>query len=309
MMQKKNKLLYAASVFSQLAACAALLYGAYWLRRTGGPARLLLLAAALIAARLAAESVYGLLRSRAPASGQTEKEAALTAQVLDSQAEISSLQSQINPHFLYNTLETIRGKALAHKEEDIATMIEMLARLFRYNISRSDKVASLAEEVENVRNYITIQNFRFENRFRLIEDFSDLGETIDRCLLPTLTLQPLVENAIHHGLERKEGRGTILLRGFLTDEELIVQVQDDGVGIDEETLAHIRDSLMHSEAVPVSQKSGAHNGIALANVQRRIRLSYGANYGLNIMSASGFGTKVEIVLPKAVFERRGHFED
>ena len=206
----------------------------------------------------------------------------LASEMLKTQAQMNSLQSQINPHFLYNTLESIRSKALLRDEEEIATMIETLARLFRYNISQRNTESSILDELENVKNYVRIQNYRFRDKF-------------------TLKLQPIVENAIHHGLEPKISPGTILIRGFLTQSKLILQIRDDGVGMSSDQLDALRARLFQSDdLVPVQKEGeGARHGagIALKNVHQRLQLFFGPAYGLEITSAAGIGTQIELCMP------------
>lgn len=223
----------------------------------------------------------------------------LVSEVLKTQAQIATLQSQINPHFLYNTLESIRSKALLHDEDEIATMIETLALLFRYNISRGDEAASIADELQNVKNYIAIQNYRFRNKFLLKLDLEDETEDIfESYMLPPLTLQPIVENAVHHGLEKKIGQGTICIRAFQTQDKLIIQVRDDGAGISAETIDEIREKLRSASGIPKrTQVPKKGSGIALLNVNQRIQLFFGAQYGLDIISAPNVGTQVELTLP------------
>lgn len=238
----------------------------------------------------------------------------LTAEVLKMQAQMSSLQSQINPHFLYNTLESIRSKALLHDAEEVAAMIETLARLLRYNISRSDKESSIADELENVKNYIQIQNYRFRGKFTLKLELDALGDLPENYMLPTLTLQPIVENAIHHGLEPQIGPGTITIRGFQTEDKVILQIQDDGVGMSPERLAELRDRLFRpdlNQPLPHAGESGARRGagIALKNVHQRLQLLFGADYGLEIVSAAGVGTQVELCVPAPGKTEKIHHEE
>ena len=157
-----------------------------------------------------------------------EKELLMESHLKD--AQLKYLQAQINPHFLYNTLESIRSKALLRDEEEIATMIETLARLFRYNISQRNTESSILDELENVKNYVRIQNYRFRDKFTLKLELDDLGELPENYMMPTLTLQPIVENAIHHGLEPKISPGTILIRGFLTQSKL-ADLQSENQGL------------------------------------------------------------------------------
>lgn len=221
------------------------------------------------------------------------------AQNLRSQAEIFALQSQINPHFLYNTLDTIRSHALLCDAEDIAAMTESLSTLFRYSISRPGEMATLKEELENVRNYLLIQQYRFPDKVEyLVEGMED--EVILHYPMPILTIQPIVENAIHHGLEMKIGKGHIKLRAIRTEGRITLLVSDNGLGMSEERLEQLRRSLECSQAGQetlsgAGRQKGA--GIALANVDRRLKFYYGRQYGLRVRSTLGVGTMVEINLP------------
>lgn len=216
--------------------------------------------------------------------------------ILYKQAELDALQSQINPHFLYNTLDSIRGQALAEGAEDIADMAEALSTFFRYSISNRNNVVTLNEELENVQNYFMIQQFRFNNRFRLqIFPFpQEVGET---CSLPKMTLQPILENTILHGMEEKIGPGTITIRVVNTDNRTIITISDDGTGMNEETLLRLQVKLRDDKPVPLQRTNG--NGIALPNANRRIKLLFGKEYGMQVMSTLGLGTDVEIILPKS----------
>lgn len=218
-----------------------------------------------------------------------------SSNILDKQAELYTLQSQINPHFLYNTLESIRGKAYAEGQNDIAEMTEALSSFFRYSISRKGNTVTMEEELINVRNYFKIQQFRFDNRFNLDIRLQNRDELI-YCRLPKLTLQPLVENAIYHGLEEKMGQGRITISAFATDARIVIKVSDNGIGIPEDTLAAIRDSLHDLNKEPLISDN-RNTGIALNNVNRRIKLLYGETFGLSINSTLGFGTDLEITIP------------
>lgn len=216
------------------------------------------------------------------------------ASLLRQQAELDALQSQINPHFLYNTLDSIRGQALAEGAEDIANMTEALSTFFRYSISNRSNVVTLEEELENIRSYFMIQQFRFNNRFRLeMPEFPK--DLLEACRLPKLTLQPILENTILHGMEGKIGQGVITLRVEQTGNRTLITVSDDGAGMREETLLRLQAKLRDEEPVPLERKQGS--GIALPNVNRRIKLLFGPEYGVRIMSTLGLGTDVEISLP------------
>ncbi|HRX58288.1 MAG TPA: sensor histidine kinase [Eubacteriales bacterium] len=219
------------------------------------------------------------------------------SRILKTQAEIHALQSQINPHFLYNTLETIRSEALTQNCGEIAEMTEALATLFRYSISRPGDMATLEQELENVENYLLIQQYRFPQKFEVVKHIED--ESVLHCRLPVLTIQPLVENAIHHGLETMIGAGKITIRAFRTQQHMVVSVADNGCGMPPGRLAQVREAMESDEddATLSSRDSRKKAGIALINVSRRIRFYYGPEYGLQIYSTEGVGTTVELTLP------------
>ena len=212
---------------------------------------------------------------------------------LRKQAELSALQSQINPHFLYNTLETIRGLAMVYGIDDIADMTKALADLFRYSINSHGVIVPLEEELKSVRNYFLIQEKRFSSKFSLIEN---IDEDAFRCLIPKLLIQPIVENCVHHGLEIKSGKGTVIIEACLTEKEILINIKDDGVGIKQNKLEELQKHLRDSDSEKLEENNKLH--IGLSNVNSRIQLSYGSNYGLTIQSMEGIGTSVEIVLPK-----------
>ena len=233
----------------------------------------------------------------------------LKLEVLKTQAQVLALQSQINPHFLYNTLESIRGKALLRDEEDIASMTETLALLFRYSVSRGDKNASIADELENVKNFVTIQNYRFRNKFDLRFQVDEVKKILEHYQIPPLTLQPIVENSIHYGLAKKTGRGAIVITGFLTQLHLILQIRDDGVGMEAGDLDKLREKLRCAKGISagVQEEIRSGTGIALMNVHQRIQLLYGEEYGLEIISMPNIGTQVDVILPAPdLLEKKSH---
>lgn len=220
------------------------------------------------------------------------------AQILKSQAEIHALQSQINPHFLYNTLETIRSQAVIKGVDSIEEMTEALADIFQYSISRPGEMTTIRAELENISKYLLIQQYRFPDKFqykKIIEE-----ENLLDCRIPVLTLQPLVENAIHHGLEMKIGTGTVTLRVTGTEDRVIVVVSDDGLGMSEARLDELNQALDSDDnGLGKSSSSGrSHSGIALLNVHRRIRFYFGREYGLRLYSAENVGTSITLTLPK-----------
>ena len=219
------------------------------------------------------------------------------AKILKKQAEIDALQSQINPHFLYNTLESIRGQALVEGVTEIADMTEALSRFFRYSISQKGNLVSLKEEMKNVENFFLIQQYRFNNKFQLIFKYDQSDEDVLDYLLPKLTMQPIVENSISHGLETKVGKGSITIRIVETEKRLIISIIDDGIGMDNATVEDLNYRLNNSMKEEPLSKNKNHTGIALINVNERIKLSFGKEYGITIESTQAFGTDVEILLP------------
>nr|WP_326183720.1 sensor histidine kinase [uncultured Oscillibacter sp.] len=211
-------------------------------------------------------------------------------------AEIHALQSQINPHFLYNTLDSIRGLALINNDEEVAEMTEALSVFFRYSIGQKGHIVTLREELENIKSYLLIQNNRFKDKlfFNVLIDGDE--EQIMRYQFPKLLLQPVIENAVYHGIEPKIGPGHITIRIFTTETQLVVNVQDDGIGMEESELQALKEKLRGGKYVeePVSSHG---NGIALININQRIILNYGEHYGLTLSSTKGIGSEVELTLP------------
>jgi two-component system sensor histidine kinase YesM len=208
------------------------------------------------------------------------------------EAELNSLQNQINPHFLYNTLESIRGAALYHGIHEIAAMSKALSLLFRYSIS--DRVlVSIKEEIQHLDNYMSIQNFRYENKFDLIYSISP--ELYNYKILK-LTLQPLIENSIKHGLEMKLGKGLIKVEILGMDKNIKIQISDDGLGIMPKKVEELNRSLSRNEFLAANESDRAGTGIGVRNVNSRIKLYFGEQYGLKFRDAL-VGTTVEITLP------------
>ena len=217
-------------------------------------------------------------------------------------AELLALQNQINPHFLYNTLEAIRGDALCEGMNDIADTTEALSTFFRYTISDTGNLVTLEDELENIENYFKIQKYRFGERISMQVDFPEDYARVLQCRLPKLTLQPILENSIIHGTELKVGKGHLTIYLQRTGERLLIQVSDDGVGMDEETLARLNGKLGKGGLVGASAGS-QRGGVALVNVDNRIRLLFGEEYGLHVYSMPELGTTVEITLPIITSDR------
>ena len=212
------------------------------------------------------------------------------------QAEYLALQNQINPHFLYNTLEAIRADALLADCEKIAETTEALATFYRYTISNVQESVTFSDELDNVENYFIVQQCRFGDKISM--DVEIENEKLLEARMPKLILQPLVENAIVHGLEGKIGEGTVRITVENSENCLFLCVRDDGVGFSGEQVERLNAQFSKSE----SQDDGTQNphkrgGIALKNVNSRIRLMFGDDYGLRIYSAEGVGTECLLTMP------------
>ena len=200
-------------------------------------------------------------------------------------SELKALQSQINPHFLYNTLDSIIWMAEGKKNEEVVLMTASLARLLRQSISNEDELVSIGQEIEYARGYLTIQKMRYKDK---LEFQIEVEPSILNIRLIKLVLQPVIENAIYHGLKYKESRGLLLVKGFMKNGNAVLQVIDDGVGMDQETLDHIY------ERHKVDYHS---NGVGIYNVQKRLQLYYGNEYGITYESKVGEGTTATITIP------------
>ncbi len=216
-----------------------------------------------------------------------------TAGIMKKQAEIDALQSQINPHFLYNTLESIRGQAIEEEVEGIEKMVKALADIFRYSITNKNAMVTLEEELKNIANYLNIQQFRFNNKFIVI---NEIDEDTKNCLIPKLAIQPLVENAIIHGLETKPGKGTLRIRTTSTLDSVLITIEDNGDGMDKETLDAINECL--ARGVNGKNEGEIKVGLGLININERIKLIFDNSFGLRIFSIRHTGTKVELRIPK-----------
>lgn len=207
--------------------------------------------------------------------------------------EFDTLQSQINPHFLYNTLDIIVWMIENEKPDQAVKVVTALARFFRISLSRGRSIITVRDELEHVRNYLMIQNMRFKNRFTYTIEAEE--EILDLASLK-LMLQPLVENAIYHGMEFMDGDGEIMVRAWREDKELYFQVEDNGLGMTQEQIKRLFSDQPHTG-------SSRGSGIGVKNVNERIRLYFGGEYGLSIESEPDEGTVVTIRLPAVEYSR------
>lgn len=298
--------LFAALIITLLAAAAG---GVSW--------QFAAVAAAAVSMGCAGYAIYQTLRMREAISRVVRKEGilverdclfskeinSLIASFEDSQAhlhenaefkdiQLRMLMNQINPHFLYNTLESIRGQAIFNDDWVVADMAETLSIFFRYCISQKGTIVQLNDEIKNVNVFLKIMKFRLPEKF-------EFNITVDNpewleYQIPKLTLQPLIENAILHGINSYKTGGLITLRAVETTDQLKIYIRDNGVGIATEELRKINERL----ASGFESTGEQHDGIALYNINRRIKLTYGRQYGLRIYSTVDVGTNVTICLPK-----------
>ena len=202
-------------------------------------------------------------------------------------AEFNSLQAQINPHFLYNTMDMINWMALQGQTDEISHAVQSLSRFYKLTLSRKKGISTIARELEHVTIYVQLQNMRYHDSIELITDIPD---ELSEYQIPKLTLQPVVENSILHGILEKESKsGTIVITGWMENEDIVLLISDDGVGISPEILSTILSGNGKSQ-------SGGTN-IAVYNTHRRLQILYGNNYGLTYSSKPGEGTDVEIRFP------------
>lgn len=205
--------------------------------------------------------------------------------------EFDTLQSQINPHFLYNTLDIIVWMIENEKPDQAVKAVTALARFFRISLSRGKSIITVKDELEHVRNYLMIQHMRFKNRFSYTIEAED--EVLELASLK-LMLQPLVENAIYHGMEFMDGDGEIFISAWKEGEDLYLKVSDNGLGMTEEQVARLFPDTPHTG-------SSRGSGIGVKNVNERIRLYFGSEYGLSIESEPDEGTVVTIHLPAVAY--------
>jgi sensor histidine kinase YesM len=204
------------------------------------------------------------------------------------ESQLRSLQNQINPHFLYNTLNTLSKKAYLEGSEETSDLLVSVAGLLRYNLKRLDHSVTLDEEVNVLQQYMEIQKARFTERLKF---YMEIDETCLQVQIPSLTLQPIVENAVIHAVEPDEDGGVIRFRVFTRDDRVIIEIEDEGPGMDENTIQEILEEKYE-------KTEGHSTGIGFSNVVKRLRLFYGCEDVIAIESVKGCGTKVVLKIPK-----------
>jgi two-component system sensor histidine kinase YesM len=211
---------------------------------------------------------------------------------LKKEAEINLLQAQINPHFLYNTLDSIYSIAMVYKIEKISQITAALSRFFKVSLSGGKSDVPLKEALKIVESYLIIQNIRFNNKINYEISIPDVYLEM---IVPKLLLQPIVENSVYHGMERKKGKGHLSISCSVNENVFYIYIEDDGIGINGEKLAVLKKSI-YSDTVDDSRS------FALKNLNKQIILKYGQGYGLNIESSQGVGTVVTVSMPVAYTE-------
>jgi len=223
------------------------------------------------------ETMVGQLRRLIEKTAEQEKQRRRT--------ELALLQAQINPHFLYNTLDTIIWLIESGEISDAVAMVSTLSNFFRFSLSRGRNVITLAEEEQHIRSYLEIQKMRYRD---LMEYEIDIPDHLKFYVLPKLTLQPLVENALYHGIKNRRRKGCICVTGSERNGCIQLEVADDGAGMTPERLEEVRASL--------EEESGTE-GFGLKAVHRRIRILFGSEYGLAVESEPDVGTRIIVTFP------------
>ena len=202
-------------------------------------------------------------------------------------AEFELLQSQINPHFLYNTLDAIVWLAEAGEQKKVVSMVGSLSDFFRTSLNQGKDIITIKEELQHSRSYLEIQQMRYQD---ILNYEIYVPEELHRYLIPKITIQPLVENALYHGIKNKRGLGRIVISGRKEEDFLILQIEDNGIGMRKERLDQVKEGM--NQKIPTEKDI-----YGLYNVNERIRLNFGEKYGLSIESTYGEGTVVSIILP------------
>jgi two-component system sensor histidine kinase YesM len=228
-------------------------------------------------------SIVGPLWITKPIKEQVTKE-----QKLLRKAEFDLLQAQINPHFLYNTLDAIVWSAEAGNQKQVVNMVGCLSDFFRLSLNNGREIVSIGDELSHVRSYLAIQQIRYQD---ILKYEVEVPKELFKYEIPKITIQPIIENAIYHGIKNKRGGGKITVTGEESGDNLIISISDDGIGMDPDKLLEVKNALTGN-----STKTEAVYG--LYNVNERIKLNFGEEYGLTVESVFDSGTTVTIKLPK-----------
>lgn len=212
------------------------------------------------------------------------------SKLLNKEMEFKALQAQINPHFLYNALDTVNWMAMKKGNTEICDMVSAISNLMRISIGNKQDIFSIRQELKYVKDYLYIQETRYRDRFQV---YFTIDEKILDEKIPKLTIQPLVENAIVHSVEVSKGKTVLNINGYIEQGNVVIEIKDDGVGMDRDTLLHLLDPPEGEE----KDISVAHTGLGMYAVHQRLRYLYGEEYGLTADSEPGNGTCIKICIP------------
>ncbi len=231
--------------------------------------------------------------------------------LLQKQAELAAMQNQIGPHFLYNTLDSIRGLAFDEQALQTTSVIEALSSMLRYSISQNGNFSTVQKELDNLRDYTNIMKYRLKIPFFIEIDSSLEEEEIRSYIIPKLVFQPIVENAIYHGFDKNRENNTIFLSGRCTNVHLIISIRDNGIGMEEEELIECNRRLLeNSGKIQNYRLDSGEKSIGLININQRIKLMFGNRYGITVYSMRNVGTEVQLKLPIVPLEESlGFFGD
>jgi two-component system sensor histidine kinase YesM len=213
--------------------------------------------------------------------------------IREKEAELSALQSQINPHFIYNTLESINMMAVQRKHAEVSDMVSALGKLLRYTIDKAGRLISLQEEIDFVQSYVRIQQVRYGGKLQV---FYDIDDEVQDCRIPKLIMQPLVENAVYHGIDGQEEGGTIWISALRFADELLITVRDNGKGMSEEEIDALNEEISKLPSYQSLQRND-EDELGLNNIYQRILLIYGEGGSLTVEGSLGQGLAVTITIP------------
>lgn len=214
------------------------------------------------------------------------------SKLAEQDAELVALQSQINPHFLYNTLNCLSNIGLAYDVPEVESISVAMSNIYRYSI-KGDKIVTLNDEIQCIKEYMKIMDIRFNGKFKT--EYR-IDESLLRLSTLRMILQPIVENAVYHGMERKKGKGTLVIEARISEEDqLIVVIQNDGKPMTAEELEMVRGMIENYENIGLY--STEKNSIGLSNINKRIKIQFGEEYGLQVESEESYGTRVTLILP------------
>lgn len=243
------------------------------------------------------------LRTRSEAQRKYTDELAETRQRIQEiqlqkrQEQLNALQSQINPHFLYNTLDTIRGLSLEVGAVDVSEMVATLSTMFKYSMDYDDTIVTVNDELENLRSYLKIQPIRFPNRFEFRTVYDCELKYLQQVRIPKLVLQPVVENMFAHGFKGIAQGGKITVRFIASDTDFTIILSDNGVGIKDNEVAAMNRMFRENGILENREAVYQNFGIALKNIDSRVKMYFGERFGLRITSTPGYGTDVTLLLP------------